>query len=1036
MIETVRTSYGAAAAAELHAAIASVKGDDALAPVTVIAPTNHVGVAARRRLGSGLLGPVTSEGVGVAGVNFTTTYRLGEMLGAPRLAVSGRRPMSPPVIGAAVRQVLSSRPGIFEPVAGHPTTERSLVQAHRELREVPPEGLDALAAQGRRASEVIRVHREVTAFLSDAWYDEVDLLAEAVEALAAGSTVVVDLGPLVLYLPQIVRPSAAALIRAYGERRPVSAIVGLVGDARADEPIERSLRLLGAEPPGGGPVQPPVTARVRVVDTSDADDEVRQVVRGIVEAARRGVKLERMAVLYAATDPYARTLHEQLTAAGIAYNGAAVQTAATSLLGRSLLGLLALPDGGFRRDQVMAWLASSPVHDRGRLVPASAWERVSRRAGVVGGASQWVDRLDQYADDRRAAAERDEVEGAGRADRYRREAEWAESLRRFIEHLARRTVPAGPLGSWTEAAAWVRRLVETYLGDETVRASWPEVEQSAAERIDAALERLAGLDAVDLPPSPAVFRRTLELELDSGLGRVGRLGEGVLTGRLELGLGVDLDELFVVGVAEGTLPSRGREDSLLPDRDRAVVAELAPRGERVDDEHRQFLAAVAAADAVTLIRARGDLRRNVDRVGSRWIPEVCRGAAVESTTVASFASTVTGASFPATVQEYNLRTLAAAGRDGFVDATHPDVVGDVVMARGYAMVAARASGDFTRFDGNLAGSPVADPADPRVVTSPTRLEAWARWPFVYFMEQILHVQPLERPEALLTISALDRGNIVHGVLEQFVQSLLDGPAEAVPSSGQRWSEADHRFLLELGAAECDRFEARGLTGKAVFWRRDRGRLLADLTTFLASDEEHRREWSATPAASELAFGVAGGREPVEVALGDGRRIRFRGSADRVDRRSDGGLVVIDYKTGRYEGYHKLGPADPHQGGTRLQLGVYAHAARMVFGDPATPVYAGYWFVSRSGGFRWAGYEVSPEIEQQITDAMTIIADGIGSGAFPAYPADLDFMVGRYGPSADPYRLSTTECRTAWLAKRDDPALSGFRALAESGGDHV
>ena len=36
---------------------------------------------------------------------------------------------------------------------------------------------------------------------------------------------------------------------------------------------------------------------------------------------------------------------------------------------------------------------------------------------------------------------------------------------------------------------------------------------------------------------------------------------------------------------------------------------------------------------------------------------------------------------------------------------------------------------------------------------------------------------------------------------------------------------------------------------------------------------------------------------VEVPLGDGRVVRVRGKADRVDRRADGDLVVIDYKTG-------------------------------------------------------------------------------------------------------------------------------------------
>ena len=50
-----------------------------------------------------------------------------------------------------------------------------------------------------------------------------------------------------------------------------------------------------------------------------------------------------MAILYGAAEPYAALVHEQLEAAGIADNGAAVRTLAESVLGRSLLSLLALP---------------------------------------------------------------------------------------------------------------------------------------------------------------------------------------------------------------------------------------------------------------------------------------------------------------------------------------------------------------------------------------------------------------------------------------------------------------------------------------------------------------------------------------------------------------------------------------------------------------------------------------------------------------------------------------------------------------------
>src|SRR3546814_379957 len=76
------TGYGRSAALALRDAVAAAKGGEPLAPVTVVVPSNHVGVAARRLLASGSLGAVTGSGVGLAAVTFLTTYRLAELLGA------------------------------------------------------------------------------------------------------------------------------------------------------------------------------------------------------------------------------------------------------------------------------------------------------------------------------------------------------------------------------------------------------------------------------------------------------------------------------------------------------------------------------------------------------------------------------------------------------------------------------------------------------------------------------------------------------------------------------------------------------------------------------------------------------------------------------------------------------------------------------------------------------------------------------------------------------------------------------------------
>ena len=49
-------------------------------------------------------------------------------------------------------------------------------------------------------------------------------------------------------------------------------------------------------------------------------------------------------------------------------------------------------------------------------------------------------------------------------------------------------------------------------------------------------------------------------------------------------------------------------------------------------------------------------------------------------------------------------------------------------------------------------------------------------------------------------------------------------------------------------------------------------------------------------------------------------LRFRGAVDRVDAADDGRLFVFDYKTSKPYGFDA---DDPLEGGTRLQLPVYA-----------------------------------------------------------------------------------------------------------------
>lgn len=1031
IINVEEVAYGRPASQALARSIGQAQAASALAPVTVVVNSNFVGLGARRLLGSGQLGLA-----GIANVSFITPFRLAQLLGTDQLLATC--PLTNAVLGAAVRQTLAAQPGPFAAVAQHHATEAALAGLYSELSNVTPAALERVGGHGAIAGAAVLLHRAVAQRLGR-FHDEAAVATAAAQrpllALALE-----PFGQFIWYLPAPLHPPLAHLLSIVLGVAPSTVVVGLTGDDEADAAVRRACRLVGV-----GPATPRVAAPAvapvadHLVSVSDADEEVRAVLRRVLALAEAGVALDRVGVFYPAPSPYLAILEQQLAAAAIPANGPSRVRLADSVAGRSLLGALALPAQQWRRDRVLAVISGAPLRHGGGAVRPVAWEALSREAGVVAGLGDWEHKLDRHRQRllSRPARPADATETTGDGDHRVGE---VEGLGNFVADLAAAVGRVGEARGWAAHARAGEELLARLLGQDSHRQHWPEPERDAFEGVQGALRRLAELDDIEPEPGAEVFRRALANELDRAGSRNGRFGQGVLYGPLASAVGLDLDAVFVLGCVEGLCPTSQRPDSLLSDAARAEAGgQLELRESRRHDQHRALLAALAAAPAGrrTLVLSRGELRGSRRTLPSRWLLDSASaraGVTVHATdferleapvveVVASFAAGVVGASVHVDVHQRDLATLAATREPGQHPEQHPL---SALVGTGFALQAARRSPQFTIWDGNLAGAAV--PATDLQPLSSSRLETWAACGFRYFLAHLLRLSERDDPERVLQINAQDRGSGMHKILERFLAEVL---SEGGLAPDQAWSAAQRARLAAIAAEVFEDYEERGRTGRLIRWRLQRAQLLDTLEHFLDVDNVHRAQRQARPERVEFPFGT-GAAPPVRIVIPNGRVLSFQGWADRVDRAQDGTLLVSDYKTGKADRYQAVVSGDPVQAGQTLQLGLYAEAAQQLLGSERAEAH--YWMLSPEGDHLRQGYPWTPERRARFVEVVATIVEGIEAGLFPAAPGQWNnfFNTNETCRHCEFDRLCPHDRSEMAEAKVAAPQLRGRAALAGTG----
>ncbi len=813
-----------------------------------------------------------------------------------------------------------------------------------------------------------------------------------------------------------------------GAATPRAGPRALAASLFADPPDRPGLSTTSADPPlrDSGPTIPPLSEHplcdpapcdVEIVSAPGITAEVEALARRILAFAERGGRFHDVAVLLRHPEAYERTVRDVFSAAGIPYVVLDGVPAADRMAGRLLRLLLRIRLRDAPRPEVMEFLGLAPLRrPRSRAtsdfssahLPAQGevvgeapeaspadWDRMSREAGVVRGRAQWrrVSALRGRLEWRleRLRAEGAEANGTddGLIARLERDRRSLRAFERTLGTLFKRleAIPErGPL----------RVLMGRLLRALVTMAELPAEERAVVKMLADLVRGAQGEEEVSVDAFAALIEEALTVRLPAT--EVYRTGK-VVVASPAAAVGLPFGLVLISGLVERSVPPPPRPDPLLLDHERAALNQacgtrLRLAEARAADEQFTFRHAVgAASDALVLTYPRLDAATGQVRVPSHYllrVAEALTGRPADYDGLAALTTRIPVGRLdpgptPLTPAEWDLRLAVRARQAGDLSPL-AGLPGSAAIRRGVGAETARwGRRTLTAFDGAL-GRPVALPE----TFAATQLETYATCPFRYFGEQVLGVREIEEPEEVETLTPLDRGALIHEILEAFLRRLAqDG---LLPFRPERRAEYTRR-LRETARSAFRRFEQTGAVGYAFMWRVEQRRILTDLETFLALELTDPSDF--TPTFFETRFGPTrwgtpppgSTPHPVEVPA-DGRTLRLTGYIDRIDIDSGGGRArVIDYKTGKA---HDLREDDRLEGGTALQLPLYIRAADAILkrqGIGARTVEAQYYHATGRGGFRRVRF-TREALEARAEDLAAVLrttVEGIAAGLFPQRP---------------------------------------------------
>ncbi len=1008
----------------LQSKIETIREEYLLQPLRVIVDSNLTGIYLRRTL--------AERGCSHLNLRFSTFTDLARELG-DKYTGPGKKAL--PFYGKerVVQKIVSGMPAssYFAPVANHDGFKEALKKTFKELREAGIDKLEVKENSGERWKRLKQLYDKYNGWMMY-YYDEAALYRCAQEAQFS----YLDWPALILYGVHRLNRLQEDLLQKISCSLPVYVFINRT--ALWYPPGERQLRWFEnsgftvehLSPQAVTSPSPGIREFLQenafysgssgnssfyeykdspgwyndgfeVWSTPGEVEEAREISRRMLELAREGYTFKEMVVLV--KDPaYFSLLQENFNYLGIPCYLPSGRTLDSTPAGRSLSLCLQLMNTAWPRHRVMELVSSAPF-DYSRIlnhkgeVSTALWDFFSLEAGITRGKKAWEKRLTRLEERlyRQARGEAGEESGNDSCDKDRHLTQLL-LFKKFILKLQGAMDDFPPRDSWAGYIEGVENFIKGFFLDS------PEL--NTLLKTLGLLRSLEHLDhSVALQEAVSLVVKVLR-ETSIPWGNFQK--DGVTVVPLKSALNLSFAVVFMPGILEAKYPAALPQNPVLPEEDRQNYPDLSLRRENLQEEELQFISGLqTSSDRLYLSYPRRDTRTGKEQTPSHYLlrlGEMLCGRRLSLNQLEDLPGyRYIPSHAPAlpekavTPGEYDL-ALAAGLQEESLFRYFREILPwwNKLQEKTHS----RSLSHLTQYEGVLESAPLKESVMPYYrpygkTISVSYLEDYLFCPHYFFLKRILQLDSLEEPEEKLKLESLDRGAIVHSVLEDFYREARQ--KEMLPLGEKRLDEA--LSLMEGKVKEhLGHLEKTMITGPSLAWRVEQEHIIAEMLEYV--ENEAVQESLFIPRHFEISFGEPGSKpssrqpgelqleKPVEILLKpSGKKLYFRGRIDRLDETTAGErLRVVDYKTGRVK-FSSSGFKDK----LPLQLVLYLRVAGEIFKKiPLEKMEASFIYLSRRDGFPVFTFEGETLAQKQelFLEKLDGICSLIDRGSFFPYPA--------------------------------------------------